>query len=49
MEKPRYAYRLCVSSETLMPSIEDVYVVEEIRKRRNPKPSDHAPVVCVVK
>jgi len=37
------------SSETLMPSIEDVYVVEEIRKRRNPKPSDHAPVVCVVK
>jgi len=23
------------SSETLMPSIEDVYVVEEIRKRRN--------------
>jgi len=42
----RIDYVLC--SEPLLASVSNVYVVEEIRKRRDLKPSDHAPVVCVM-
>lgn len=35
-------------TKPLLPSVRDVYVDMWARKRRSPKPSDHAPVVCLL-